>query len=154
MARGGKRPGAGRKAGALTVKTREVAEKAVATGMAPLDVILENMRHYQKLATDAEAILEGKTAAEIIGGHQGQMRLDEQVAVILAEARKTADLRDRATACARDAAPFCHARLSPVEANKRTDDLVPLAERLKAYQRRDAIAKSGGKVVDLGKKRA
>lgn len=40
MARGGKRPGAGRKTSALTQKTREIAEKAVDGGISPLDYLL------------------------------------------------------------------------------------------------------------------
>ena len=54
MARGGKRVGAGRKQGSLTTRTRKVAEKAAATGQTPLEVMLENMRHFQKVALDAE----------------------------------------------------------------------------------------------------
>jgi len=43
--RGGKRIGAGRKVGALTKRTREAAERATATGMTPLDYMLEVMRN-------------------------------------------------------------------------------------------------------------
>jgi hypothetical protein len=41
MARGGVRPGAGRKPGALTKKTRAVAEAIGATGDTPLDTLNE-----------------------------------------------------------------------------------------------------------------
>lgn len=44
MARGGKRTGAGRKIGATTKKTREIADKAINEGVSPLEVILEAMR--------------------------------------------------------------------------------------------------------------
>lgn len=44
MARGGKREGAGRKAGAATKRTREIADKAHASGMMPLDYLLKVMR--------------------------------------------------------------------------------------------------------------
>jgi hypothetical protein len=44
MAHGGKRPGAGRKPGSATQKTREIAERAAATGITPLEVILAAMR--------------------------------------------------------------------------------------------------------------
>lgn len=44
MARGGKREGAGRKVGALTIKTREVADKAAASGLTPLEYMLTVMR--------------------------------------------------------------------------------------------------------------
>ncbi len=42
--RGGARSGAGRPQGAVTRKTREIAEKAVAEGMTPLDFLLVAMR--------------------------------------------------------------------------------------------------------------
>jgi hypothetical protein len=44
MARGGKREGAGRKAGSVTAKTREVADKAAAEGLTPLDYMLSVLR--------------------------------------------------------------------------------------------------------------
>jgi hypothetical protein len=44
MARGGKRPGAGRKPGSLTKRTRDIAEAAAAAGETPLDFLLRIMR--------------------------------------------------------------------------------------------------------------
>ena len=44
MARGGKRNGSGRKAGALTKKTRLIAEQATAEGVTPLEYMLSVMR--------------------------------------------------------------------------------------------------------------
>jgi hypothetical protein len=44
MPRGGKRAGAGRKAGALTQRTRALAERATADGMTPIDYMLGVMR--------------------------------------------------------------------------------------------------------------
>lgn len=44
MARGGKRDGAGRKAGSVTAKTREVADKAAAGGITPLEYMLTMLR--------------------------------------------------------------------------------------------------------------
>lgn len=44
MARGGAREGAGRKVGSATKKTREIAEKAVAEGITPLEFMLNRMR--------------------------------------------------------------------------------------------------------------
>ena len=44
MARGGKRVGAGRKPGSTTKKTREIAERAVQSGMTPLDFMLMMLR--------------------------------------------------------------------------------------------------------------
>lgn len=44
MPRGGKRAGAGRKKGALTKRTQEVAAQALADGLTPLDYMLQVMR--------------------------------------------------------------------------------------------------------------
>lgn len=45
MARGGARPGAGRKPGAVTQKTREIAEKAASEGITPLEYMLNVLRN-------------------------------------------------------------------------------------------------------------
>lgn len=42
--RGGARPGAGRKPGSATKKTREIADKAAAEGVTPLEYMLQVMR--------------------------------------------------------------------------------------------------------------
>lgn len=42
--RGGARPGAGRKAGSATKKTREIADRAAAEGITPLEFMLQIMR--------------------------------------------------------------------------------------------------------------
>jgi hypothetical protein len=44
VARGGKREGAGRKKGALTERTRKIAENATASGESPLEYMLRVMR--------------------------------------------------------------------------------------------------------------
>lgn len=44
MPRGGKRDGAGRKVGAVTSRTREIADKAAAGGLTPLDYMLNVLR--------------------------------------------------------------------------------------------------------------
>jgi hypothetical protein len=44
MARGGNRPGAGRKPGAATKRTREIADKAASEGLTPLDYLLSVLR--------------------------------------------------------------------------------------------------------------
>lgn len=114
MAHGGKRVGAGRKAGALTTKTREVAEKAAAAGMTPLEVMLDNMQHFQKVALDAEAVLEGLTAAEFTGRVTAETP-EEQFKALLAQVKKTAGFRQLAQDAARDAAPYVHPKLASVE---------------------------------------
>lgn len=55
MSRGGKREGAGRKAGAVTTRTREIADAATAEGVTPLEYMLGVMR-------DADADLDRRDA--------------------------------------------------------------------------------------------
>jgi hypothetical protein len=114
MPRGGKREGAGRKQGALTERTRAVAERALAEGKAPLEVMLDNMRHFQQVALDAEATLEGLTVAEF-AGKVTEDTPEEQFKALLAHVKKTAGFRQLAQECARDAAPYIHAKLSAVQ---------------------------------------
>jgi hypothetical protein len=114
MARGGKREGAGRKKGALEKRTREVAERALATGKSPLEVMLDNMRHFQQVALDAEATLEGLTLEEFTGKHGPDLKPADQFKALLAEVKKTAGLRQSAQECARDAAGYMHPKLQAV----------------------------------------
>lgn len=56
MARGGKRSGAGRPKGAAARKTKEIADRASAEGITPLEVMLKAMRtHAEKEDWDAAA---------------------------------------------------------------------------------------------------
>lgn len=114
MARGGKREGAGRKHGALTERTRAVAERALAEGKAPLEVMLDNMRHFQQVALDAEATLEGLTVSEFTGRVTAETP-EQQFKELLAQVKKTAGFRQMAQECARDAAVFMHPKLAAVE---------------------------------------
>ena len=61
MARGGKREGAGRKAGSASAKTREIADKAASEGITPLEYMLQIMR--TDLAEDEDATLAQKVAS-------------------------------------------------------------------------------------------
>ena len=85
VARGGKREGSGRKVGSLTKRTQEVAERAIAEGKSPLEVMLDNMRHFQQVAFDAEAVLAGLTAEEYSGV---EMTPENQFKKLLAEVKK------------------------------------------------------------------
>src|SRR3954467_15326950 len=113
MAHGGKRTGAGRPKGALTARTREVAERALAEGKAPLEIMLDNMRHFQQVALDAEATLEGLTAAEFTGKVTAETP-EEQFKALLAQVKKTVSFRQVAQECARDAAPYVHPKLASI----------------------------------------
>lgn len=112
MPRGGKREGSGRPKGtpsAMTIRRREVAERALASGMAPLDVMLGNMRHFQQVAMDAEAVLASMKPDDLPGSSA-----EERFKALLAEVKKAAGLRQAAQECARDAAPYIHPRLTSV----------------------------------------
>lgn len=90
MARGGKRPGAGRKPGTVSEATRrrkEVAEKALAEGVSPLDVMLITMRTLWEQAVDETGKVVNMSRAL------------------------------QANVVAKDAAPFLHPKLSTVEAS-------------------------------------
>lgn len=54
--------------------------------------------------------------------------------------------------CAKAALPYESQRLATVEPQRNVDDHVPLADRVKAATRRDTIASSEGRVVELKKK--
>lgn len=110
MARGGKRASAGRPKGALTIKTRKVAEQAAKEGKTPLEVMLDNMRHFQKVALDAEALIEELSAEEFMATEPS-----EQFKRLLAEVKKAAGFRQMAHDCARDAASYIHPKLAAIE---------------------------------------
>jgi hypothetical protein len=114
MPRGGKRPGAGRKQGSLTVRTRKIAERAIGGKATPLEVMLENMLHFQQVARDAEVTLEGLTADEFFGKSTATTP-EEQFKALLAQVKKTASFRELAQGCARDAAPYIHPKLATTE---------------------------------------
>jgi hypothetical protein len=87
--RGGYRAGAGRKKGAATVRTRQIANELAREGLTPLEVMIDTMRELCRQAADAP------TAAE---------RLEKKLA---------------ACAVAKDAAPYIHPRLTSVAATVR-----------------------------------
>lgn len=60
MARGGARTGSGRKKGAATQRTREIADRAASEGVTPLEVMIQAMRS----AYDAGELREAASIAE------------------------------------------------------------------------------------------
>ena len=56
MARGGSRAGAGRKAGSANVRTREIADKAAADGITPLEYLLSLLRKPYPKDADANTL--------------------------------------------------------------------------------------------------
>lgn len=65
-ARGGARPGAGRKKGALTKRTQEIVAKASAEGITPLEVMLGAMREAWDNGDKKEAATIAKDAAPFV----------------------------------------------------------------------------------------
>lgn len=100
--RGGARKGAGRKPGAATKKTREIANKAAEAGVTPLEVMLENMRFAHG---EAEQILLQilDAGAEVPSGFD--------------QFKELLRFRGMAQEAAKDAAPYIHAKLSSIEMN-------------------------------------
>lgn len=111
MSRGGKREGAGRKKGALTVRTQKIAEQAAKEGKTPLEVMLDNMRHFQNVALSAEAVIESLSAEQV---EIGDMAPEAQFKKLLAEVKKAAGFRQMAHECARDAAGYLHPKLQSI----------------------------------------
>lgn len=64
MARGGARAGAGRKPGAATRKTREIADRAVTEGVSPLEFMLQRMRDEDAPMADRQDM--AKAAAPFV----------------------------------------------------------------------------------------
>ena len=126
--RGGSRPGAGRKKGSLTKRTSQIAERAIAEGKTPLEVMLENMRHFQQVALDAERVVEGLTVSELTAGKQ--LTPEEQFKTLLAKAKHAAGLRQMAQECARDAAPFIHPRLQSTQISGDPDNPLEITTRI------------------------
>src|SRR5436305_1833373 len=80
MKNGGKRPGAGRPRGLANIKTRALAEKVLADGVSPLEVMIKAMHeHYAArrwddaaaAAKDAAPYVHPKLASIEHGGHGG-----------------------------------------------------------------------------------
>ena len=78
MPRGGKRDGAGRKAGAATERTREVADKAASEGITPLEYMLKMLRNEDETpsnrmwaAEKAAPFMHAKLASVVHTGKDG-----------------------------------------------------------------------------------
>lgn len=90
--RGGARKGAGRKAGSATKKTREIADKAAAAGITPLEVMLEAMNEFRAsgdlekaagFAKDAAPYIHPKLAAiEHSGPNGGEIKTVSRIELI------------------------------------------------------------------------
>jgi hypothetical protein len=83
----------------------------MAEGKTPLDVMLDNMRHFQQVALDAEAVIESMNEDQVSSLGESH---EEQFKALLAKVKQAAGLRQMAHECARDAAAYIHPRLAAV----------------------------------------
>jgi hypothetical protein len=92
--KGGKRPGAGRKTGSLTKRTRQIAEAVATQGITPLEVMMKVMHQlYEEASNVQEEELGDKTLA-----NEARIKLLNMAATV-----------------GRHAAPYVHPRLSAIE---------------------------------------
>ncbi len=103
--RGGRRIGAGRKPGAVTVRTRDVANKIAGEGPTPLMQMYENMRFWR---ARADEILDEHDALEFADPDAGLTRRKSELMEASLQARICAQQ------CAVQLAPFVHPRLAAV----------------------------------------
>ena len=79
-----------------TVALRDISDKAIAAGITPLEVLLENMRFYHSKISQAEVML-----AEAINKNEPTTKLIETLKVLC-------NFRNEAGKFADMAAPYCH----------------------------------------------
>ena len=91
---GGARPGTGRKKGSATQKTREVAVKAAAEGITPLEVMLKAMRAYDQAGDTVAACAVAKDAAPYIHARLAAIAVDGKVGFILEVAEEIVESHD------------------------------------------------------------
>lgn len=100
-----RKPGAGRKPGSISVRTkfiRAASDEAIRAGAIPLEVMLDNMRFYHE---EAQRLLNMFLEAN------AKKKLNENHIELLA---KLYDYRNHSQKCAADAAVYVHPRLSAV----------------------------------------
>jgi hypothetical protein len=90
---GGRRKGAGRKPGAKTKKTQEIAARAAEQGVTPLEVLLGAMRLYHErgqialacaAAKDAAPYVHPRLAATQVTEHRGSLVIELVEEVVIA----------------------------------------------------------------------
>jgi len=113
VARGGARPGSGRKPGEANKRSQEIAAKAQVEGITPLEVMLRAMREHVELADALRDQAIEAEAAVLIGDAEADLPMKLRRAALGA-------IGDAST-LAKDAAPYMHARLAQVTANVNAD---------------------------------
>jgi hypothetical protein len=95
MGHGGRRPGAGRKPGRATRKTREIADQAAATGLTPLEVMLEAMRRHMANNDWDRAASIAKDAAPYMHPRFSAVEVSRKTTDEIDELRKLAEMAKR-----------------------------------------------------------
>lgn len=139
MPRGGSKPGerrGGRVKGVRNRKNADRVAKAAASGLMPAEVMLLNMRHALEHATAAERVARDEAPKAIT--ELGLEKAGERLLATLIQAGKH---RDFAQTCARDVAPYFHAKLASIEHTGK--DGGPLTLRVVRFSELDGEADAG-----------
>lgn len=94
MARGGARPGAGRKPGSATVKTREIADAAMREGLSPLEFMLNRMRDEEAPMADRQDM--AKAAAPFVHAKLSAVEMQHSGEVEMTYAERLKAIRESA----------------------------------------------------------
>jgi hypothetical protein len=110
--------------------------------------MFDNLRLYTKQANELIAkLMAGGVSDKAVGGDE----LHEPHANVIEAIGEVVGLRKLAGEEAARAAPYVHTRMGYATGDDggSKDEEIPLAERLKEYQRRDDLKAAGSNVVDL-----
>lgn len=121
---GGAGRGQGRKPGGLNQRTkalRAIADEAIAEGVHPLEVMLDNMRFYHERADVLQTAVLAKVAKVSLKSKEAMELLEEF--------KELGAARMKAQSCAVDAAPYVHPRLSATSADVTVTHKVEEAEQ-------------------------
>lgn len=116
--------GQGRKKGGLNERTkalRAISDEAIAKGITPIEVMLDNMRFYYE---KADVLL-----TAIVAGVKGEGKSKKPPMELLEMMKEMGSFRDKAQACAVDAGPYVHPRLSATHADVNVNVKVEEAEQ-------------------------
>jgi hypothetical protein len=110
MSRGGYREGSGRKVGALTKKTAEIAMRAAEQGISPIEVHLGEMRFSHEVSESLK-----KPYLKFINKFCNKAEEGVFDPELMKAIREIAHIRQTAVSTALAAAPFIHPRLAALE---------------------------------------
>lgn len=118
MPRGGYRPGSGRKPSSISIRSRELAARAMSDGETPLEVMRDNMRFYHRSRRSTrQAFGRGCTAAEVTEGADVELRADviEAVRDVLTLGKLAGE--ERGFRSESELSPSCHPAMRRVLAS-------------------------------------